>query len=208
MSVSAIRAIYAQGPDDHTCRSVLLALAFRLREGDGSGVVYPSVERIASDARLTTRTVRRALGKLEAEGWLTISRGGGRAQGDRRGATSRYHIDLRRLRLEGTANPDTESPLKNDQPGHSRPSTRTLTTDNPDTESPEQGKNNNDQQNDFSMRNGKENGGVSAHARYWADTINGGKYVASSAIRPSIAREMLEAGLVTETTLRERGVTY
>ena len=208
MSVSAIRAIYARGPDDHTARSVLLALAFRLREGDGTGVVYPSVERIASDARLTTRTVRRALGKLEAEGWLKISRGGGRAQGDRRGCTSRYHIDLRRLRVEGTANPDTESPLRRNQPGHSRPSTRTLTTANPDTESPEQGKNNNDQEDDFSMKNGERNGNVSVGARYWAEAINGGGYVASSAIRPSMAREMLEAGLVTETTLRDRGITF
>jgi hypothetical protein len=45
-------------------------------------------------------------------------------------------------------------------------------------------------------------------AEYWAGCINAGKFVASSAISPSLAREMRGRQLVTDDKLRGVGATW
>lgn len=43
-------------------------------------------------------------------------------------------------------------------------------------------------------------------ARFWAEKIVAGKFIAASSVRPDIARLMLAEGLVTEDQLREKGI--
>lgn len=69
-------------------RLVLLAIA---NHADHSGTnAFPSVEKIAHEARVSRATVFRVLPKLVGLGELTIEKGGAGA-----GSTNRYHVQMK-----------------------------------------------------------------------------------------------------------------
>lgn len=45
-----------------------------------------------------------------------------------------------------------------------------------------------------------------ARLTFWAERLNSGAYVAASAINVGLARDLIDAGLVTPLTLKERGI--
>ena len=203
-----MRAIREHGPEKTGPRLVLLMLAMRLREG-GDHVAWPAIATLAADCAMSPRAVQTNLRILEADGWLTIEKRGGRAPGDANGVANRYRINAAKLTSNTASAKGAESaPLANEGRRICRSGVQNQQVQGADSAGDQSIEQSREGQTDFSMKNGKVNAGVSAHARHWADAINAGKYVAPSAIRPSIAREMLAAGLVTESTLRERGISH
>src|SRR5258708_2759118 len=67
-------------------RLVLLALADACSRDDRTGC-WPSAATIARKANISDRSVRRVIGRLEADGHLLVHRGGGRA-----GSTKSYTV--------------------------------------------------------------------------------------------------------------------
>ena len=73
--------VWANSPASGNERLVLLALADACSRDDGTGC-WPSA---ATKANISTRTVRRVIARLLAEGHIAVHRGGGRA-----GSTNSY----------------------------------------------------------------------------------------------------------------------
>jgi Helix-turn-helix domain len=70
--------VWANSPTSGNERLVLLALADACSRDDGTGC-WPSAATIARKANISDRTVRRVIARLEADGHVTVHRGGGRA---------------------------------------------------------------------------------------------------------------------------------
>jgi hypothetical protein len=86
MSIAVMNWVWANSPTSGNERLVLLALADACSRDDGTGC-WPSAATIACKANISQRTVRRVIGRLEADGQLIVHRGGGRA-----GATNSYTV--------------------------------------------------------------------------------------------------------------------
>jgi hypothetical protein len=86
------------GPADPIDRYVLLKLA---DNADQDGRCFPSRPEICDKTRLSVSTVKRSIGNLEREGWITVKRGDGR------GHRSQYQINKRGS--EGTGSQRTGS---------------------------------------------------------------------------------------------------
>ncbi|HUZ56011.1 MAG TPA: helix-turn-helix domain-containing protein [Streptosporangiaceae bacterium] len=99
MSIAVMNWVWAHSPTSGNERLVLLALADVCSRDDGTGC-WPSAATIARKANISDRTVRRLIGRLEAEGNLIVHHGGGRA-----GATNSYTV------VTGIHSPDRMSPL-------------------------------------------------------------------------------------------------
>lgn len=91
MSVRLMKRIWKAGPEDATSRFVLLAIA---HSANGEGCCSLSVETIGQKARMSRTTVWRALGKLQAGGWLTVQSKAGQERGNS------YQLALTKLGLE------------------------------------------------------------------------------------------------------------
>jgi len=78
--------VWAYSPTSGNERLVLLALADACSRDDGTGC-WPSAATIARKANISDRTVRRVIARLEADGYVIVHRGGGRA-----GATNSYTV--------------------------------------------------------------------------------------------------------------------
>ncbi|MBB2742882.1 UNVERIFIED_ORG: hypothetical protein FHR35_002704 [Microbispora rosea subsp. rosea] len=68
--------VWQHSPTSGNQRLVLLALADACSRDDGTGC-WPSVATVARKANISTRSVRRILGQLEAAGHLEVRRGAG-----------------------------------------------------------------------------------------------------------------------------------
>ena len=78
--------VWSHSPTSGNERLVLLALADACSRDDGSGC-WPSAATIARKANISTRSVRRVIARLEADGHVLVHRGGGRA-----GSTNSYTV--------------------------------------------------------------------------------------------------------------------
>jgi hypothetical protein len=112
MSIRVMSWVWENGPQDPTERLVLLAVADFC---DDAGRCFPAMASIAAKACLTERGARGVVRRLEADGWLAVSIGGGR------GGANRYQINTRKVSAEG-GNPEQET--RNDKPGMSFPPER------------------------------------------------------------------------------------
>jgi hypothetical protein len=86
MSIAVMNWVWVNSPTSGNERLVLLALADACSRDDGSGC-WPSAATIARKANISERTVRRVINRLEADGYLIVHRGGGRA-----GSTNSYTV--------------------------------------------------------------------------------------------------------------------
>lgn len=85
MSIRYLSRAWEEGPEDREELLVFLVLA---DHADERGMCYPSMETIGRKARMTDRGARNVVRRLEAAGYLTIEKGGGR------GRSSRYHLQF------------------------------------------------------------------------------------------------------------------
>lgn len=83
MSIRVMSQVWEHSRQQGSALLVLLAIA---DFADDDGWAYPSIERLAEKARMSTRNVRYVLRDLEASGELMIEAGGGRHQ------TNRYRV--------------------------------------------------------------------------------------------------------------------
>lgn len=83
MSIRVMSLVWEHSKQQGSALLVLLAIA---DFADDDGWAYPSIERLARKARMSTRNVRYVLRDLEASGELMIVAGGGRHQ------TNRYRV--------------------------------------------------------------------------------------------------------------------
>ena len=86
LSIAVMNWVWAHSPTSGNERLVLLALADACSRDDGSGC-WPSAATIARKANISTRSVRRVIARLEADGHVLVHRGGGRA-----GSTNSYTV--------------------------------------------------------------------------------------------------------------------
>jgi hypothetical protein len=86
VSIAVMNWVWAHSPTSGNERLVLLALADACSRDDGTGC-WPSAATIGRKANISTRSVRRVIARLEAEGHVVVHRGGGRA-----GSTNSYTI--------------------------------------------------------------------------------------------------------------------
>jgi hypothetical protein len=86
MSIAVMNWVWANSPTSGNERLVLLALSDACSRDDGTGC-WPSAATIARKANISDRTVRRVITRLEADGYLIVHRGGGRA-----GSTNSYTV--------------------------------------------------------------------------------------------------------------------
>lgn len=100
MAIDHIEEVWKHGPEDKHDRLVLLVLAGHADKFTGE--CYPSIERIAERAKISDRTVRRVVGRLDEEGWLGVDRGSGRSN------TNVYSLNLRKLYRGEKDPPGTE----------------------------------------------------------------------------------------------------
>lgn len=99
MSNKLLTWVWDHGPSDRTEMIVLAALA---DQANDAGVSWPSVETIARRCRMTDRSLRRVLRRLEEGGWLTTT--------ERPGRSSVYRIltpDTQTGRTEGQGDVQT-----------------------------------------------------------------------------------------------------
>ena len=99
MSIAVMNWVWASSPTSGNERLVLLALADACSRDDGTGC-WPSAATIARKANISDRTVRRVIGRLEAEGQVVVHRGGGRA-----GSTNSYTV------MTGTRHSERTRPM-------------------------------------------------------------------------------------------------
>jgi helix-turn-helix protein len=86
MSIAVMNWVWANSPTSGNERLVLLALADACSRDDGTGC-WPSAATIARKANISDRSVRLLIVRLEAGGFVTVHRGGGRA-----GSTNSYTV--------------------------------------------------------------------------------------------------------------------
>lgn len=114
MSIRVMSHVWDFGPENQSELLVLLALA---DHADENGKCWPSMERIARKARMSIRTARRTIRKLEAAGLVSVSVSVGRS-------SNQYIVHM--------GNPDTMAG-SGSKPGQSVRSTRPqLCPPNPD----------------------------------------------------------------------------
>ncbi|MBL1438356.1 MAG: helix-turn-helix domain-containing protein [Rhodobacteraceae bacterium] len=75
MSISLITAIFKNGPAKTNDRFVLLALA---DYANSKGECWPSIAGVRGKTCLSERGVQTIISRLEAGGWIEVTRGGGR----------------------------------------------------------------------------------------------------------------------------------
>ena len=112
MSIAVMNWVWASSPTSGNERLVLLALADACSRDDGTGC-WPSAATIARKANISDRTVRRVIGRLEAEGQVVVHRGGGRA-----GSTNSYTV------MTGTRHSERTRPMGSWSQASGRPPTR------------------------------------------------------------------------------------
>lgn len=157
--------------------SELLVLLALADFANDKGECYPGVKTVADMARMSQRNCTRVIGKLCEEGFLTTD---GNKGG--RGKTTRYTVipkPCQSVTLSGGNhdNTMTDGPLNHDTAMSWEPS-----------------------------RSKNHAPAARSSLDFWAEKLNGSAYVAPSAIKPELAREMLAAGLVTPEKLKERGI--
>jgi hypothetical protein len=93
MSYSAQNLVWNLDLRPSSCKFVLLALA--MRAGNEDGQCFPSVAKISSDTGLDRKAVMTSIVKLEALGFITVTR--------LRGAGNKYSINLNTLQKSSAA---------------------------------------------------------------------------------------------------------
>lgn len=107
MSLDALTAVWKHSEQKGGDLLVLLALA---DYADDMDCVWPSVETLASKARLTSRHIRRILRRLESAGEIELLESGGLDGGRGRAATYRIVVaDKMSARTNAVGNPDIDS---------------------------------------------------------------------------------------------------
>jgi hypothetical protein len=77
VSIAVMNWVSANSPTSGNDRLVLLTLADACSRDDGTGC-WPSAATIARKAKISDRTVRRVIARLEADGHVVVHRSGGR----------------------------------------------------------------------------------------------------------------------------------
>jgi len=127
MSFELVDTILKGGPERSAEKLVLIAIASFVNAK--SGRCDPSMAAVAERASMTERGARSIIRRLEAEGWLSVSTGGGRA------GCSTYQINTERHSGFTGGNPERGSPFQNEKPGTPCTETRNATTQNPERHS-------------------------------------------------------------------------
>ncbi len=99
MAVEVMDAVWEHSTAKGAAFTVLLAIANRANREKGYRA-YPSIKTLANDARVDTRSVKRALSWLEDSGELRIHHGGGRHM------PNGYWVRLPRARAGVPLDPD------------------------------------------------------------------------------------------------------
>ncbi|MHB1820812.1 MAG: helix-turn-helix domain-containing protein [Streptosporangiaceae bacterium] len=118
--------VWAHSPTSGNERLVLLALADACSRDDGSGC-WPSAATIGRKANISTRSVRRVIARLEADGHVLVHRGGGRA-----GSTNSYTVVTGDVVVHSPGQDVTPDDLSGGDTGDRPPRTR-LCQGTPDT---------------------------------------------------------------------------
>lgn len=116
MSFELVDAILKGGPERSADKLVLIAIASF--QNAKTGRCDPSMAAVAERASMTERGARSIIRRLEADGWLSVSTGGGRA------GCSTYHVNTERHSGFTGENPEHGSPFQNTKPGTPRHKTR------------------------------------------------------------------------------------
>ncbi|KQB12539.1 helix-turn-helix domain-containing protein [Rhodobacter capsulatus] len=127
MSFELVDAILKGGPERSADKLVLIAIASF--QNAKTGRCDPSMAAVAERASMTERGARSIIRRLEADGWLSVSTGGGRA------GCSTYHVNTERHSGFTGENPEHGSPFQNTKPGTPCTETRNATTQNPERHS-------------------------------------------------------------------------
>lgn len=91
MSARSVALVLNHSESSGTDKVVLLGIAWHMTETEQAGA-WPSIERLAAYAKVSTRTVIRSIQHLQELGELDVSRHTGRSYGGN--ATNRYWILL------------------------------------------------------------------------------------------------------------------
>jgi hypothetical protein len=131
VSYELVDAILKSGPSRSAEKLVLVAIASFVNSKTGR--CDPSMAAVAERASMTERGARSIIRRLEVDGWLSVSTGGGRA------GCSTYRINTERHSGFTSENPEHGSPFQDDKPGTPCTETRNATTQNPErrSENPE-----------------------------------------------------------------------
>ena len=127
MSFELVDAILKGGPERSADKLVLIAIASF--QNAKTGRCDPSMAAVAERASMTERGARSIIRRLEADGWLSVSTGGGRA------GCSTYRINTERHSGFTGENPEHGSPFQSAKPGTPCTKTRNATTQNPERHS-------------------------------------------------------------------------
>lgn len=225
MSIRVMTRVWDEGPDQQGELLVLLALADFAND---EGVAWPSMETIASRARMEVRSTRRVIRRLEEKGWLTVKEGGGRGRGQGRASVYRIADAAPNQSCRDNDGPPDEGSVAEALPGQSVPVNEGVNPDPsvpvkdalyPDPSvplpgpvgpltrtrrSPQPSRTKKDPSVRTETRSAE--GGLSATARFYAERISAGDYVPPSALKECLVGVMLREGLVTTQQLRGIGV--
>ena len=91
MSASSVSSVLHHSHHSGTNKLVLLGIAWHMSDTYGEGA-WPSIERLAVYAGVSTRQVLRALAVLEDSGELQVDRHSGRSYGGPK--TNRYWVEV------------------------------------------------------------------------------------------------------------------
>lgn len=133
MSFELVDAILKSGPSRSPEKLVLVAIASFVNSKTGR--CDPSMAALAERASMTERGARSIIRRLELDGWLSVSTGGGRA------GCSTYRINSERHSGFAGENPEQGAPFLDGKPGTPCTRSRNATTQNPErrSENPERG---------------------------------------------------------------------
>jgi len=106
MSVKVMGLVWGAGPPAPADRLMLLAIADC---ADDTGLAWPGVDLLATKCCVGRRSAQRTIRRLEEDGWVTTTPGGGSRAGRRTGIPNRYRINLERLNGATSTSPVTST---------------------------------------------------------------------------------------------------
>lgn len=95
MSIAVSTLVWANGPAKAADRLMMLAIA---DNADDHGLAWPGMDRLAAKCCVKPDAARSTVRRLEADGWVSVRRGGGGQGGH--GQPNRYQLNMARLRVQ------------------------------------------------------------------------------------------------------------